>query len=442
METSEQKQNKNRPIMLKVVLASSLGTAIEWYDFFIYATLAVFLAGIFFPKAGGFFSIFLSLATFATGYLLRPLGGLFFGAMGDRIGRKKTFVITMLLMGMGTIAVGLLPTYQQVGIFAPLILVVLRMVQGIAVGGEYGGATIYVAENAPQHEMGYWTGWIQTAASFGLLCATGVTITVRDMLTPAQFHAWGWRIPFLLSVILVVVSLIVRLGAQESPVFQKIKQEGKIVKSPIKKAFSDTKNLKIMLFTLFGFSAGVAAMAGVLFLYYSMFLEAILKANQIFVSNGLILGIMVGIPFFPFFGWLSDKFGRQKVIFIGLVFSAVLLFPLFYGFELAVEQHNMTLLISLNIILSLLFSAVYGPYAAFMAEQFPPELRYTSLSLPFNIAFSAIGGVLPLICLSLVHITGSTNSGLLYPIFIILMSCIVSLFFGRKASSQLSSVRT
>lgn len=431
---------KSRP-MLRVVLASSAGTIVEWYDFFIYATLAVFLADIFFPKGDEFAGVLLSVGTFATGYLLRPLGGLFFGAMGDRIGRKRTFVITMLLMGGATVTIGLLPTYEQVGIFAPLLLILLRMVQGIALGGEYGGAAIYVAENASEHEMGYWTGWIQTTAGIGLLCATGVTLTIRSFTSPDQFAAWGWRLPFLLSIVLVLVSLFIRAGAKESPVFREMERQGTITKSPIKDALTDRANVRAMLVALFGVSIGVAAMSGVLFLYCGIFLQAILKADPVFVSIGLGSGICLGIPFFPIFGGLSDRFGRRSVIFSGLVVSAILLFPIFLGFEQAVHGHNTAMLIALIFLLTVLFAWIYGPYAAFMSEQFPPQLRYTSVSLPFNIAFSLIGGLLPLVSLTLVRETGHIQAGLIYPFGLLVLSCAVGAIFLRTRTAELGGLQ-
>jgi MFS family permease len=432
MEIAKHSNGRQGRPMLRVILVSSAGTIVEWYDFFIYATLAVFLANIFFPKGDELAGVLLSVGTFATGYLLRPLGGLFFGAMGDRIGRKRTFVITMLLMGGATVAIGLLPTYEQIGIFAPMILVLLRMVQGIALGGEYGGAAIYVAENASEDEIGYWTGWIQTTAGIGLLCATGVTLMVRGFTTPEQFHTWGWRLPFLLSIVLVLVSLIIRAGAKESPVFQEMERQGTIAKSPIREALTDPANVRAMLVALFGVSAGVAAMSGVLFLYCGIFLQAILKADPVFVSIGLAVGICLGIPFFPIFGGLSDRLGRRRVIFTGLVVCALLLFPIFFGFERAVHDHNTALLIALVFALTVLFASIYGPYAAFMSEQFPPQLRYTSVSLPFNLAFSLIGGLLPLVCLSLVRETGHIHAGLIYPFGMVVLSCAVGAVFLRK----------
>ncbi|MCW2241945.1 MFS transporter [Azospirillum canadense] len=423
--------SRRRP-MLRVILASSAGTIVEWYDFFIYATLAVFLADIFFPKGDPIAGVLLSVGTFATGYLLRPLGGLFFGAMGDRIGRKRTFVITMLIMGASTVAIGLLPTYEHVGLLAPVLLIILRMMQGIALGGEYGGAAIYVAENASPREMGYWTGWIQTTAGIGLLCATGVTLLVRSSTTAEQFASWGWRLPFLMSLALVLISLWIRAGAEESPVFREMERRGTLEKSPVKAALTDGANLRAMLVALFGVSAGVAAMSGILFLYCGIFLQAILKADAIFVSMGLAGGILIGIPFFPIMGGLSDRFGRRRVIFTGLALNALLLFPIFFGLEHAVLAHSIALLVALVAALTVLFAAIYGPYAAFMSEQFPPQMRYTSVSLPFNIAFSLIGGLLPLVCLTLVRETGYIHAGLFYPFSMVVLSGAVGAVFLRR----------
>lgn len=422
----------SRGTLSRAVVASSLGTVIEWYDFFLYASLAVFLATRFFPPDNPTAALLLSVGALGTGYVLRPLGGLVFGAMGDRIGRKKTFVVTMLLMGVATMLIGALPTYGTIGMTAPVALVCLRMVQGLALGGEYGGATTYLAESAPPGRVGYATSWIQTTAGLGLILAAGINLGLQAALGSAAYYAWGWRVPFLLSALLVGLSMWIRLRLHESPVFAEMQRQGQLAASPIRASLTDRENLKTLAVTLFGVSAGTAAVSGVLFLYTSIFLQGTLKADPMFATSGTVLGLVLGTPFFVIFGALSDRIGRRAVILPGLVLNGLAMLPVFVGLSRAVATHDLALLTVCVFAETVLFAAIYGPYGAFMAESFPARVRYTSLSLPFNLSFSLMGGLLPLVSLSLVTATGNIYAGLAYPIGLIVMTVAVNLIWPPK----------
>ena len=417
----------------RAVVASSLGTVIEWYDFFLYASLAVFLATQFFPPNNPTAALLLSVAALGTGYVLRPLGGLLFGAMGDRIGRKRTFVVTMLLMGVATVLIGALPTFGAIGMTAPVALVCLRMVQGLALGGEYGGAATYLAESAPPGRIGYATSWIQTTAGLGLILAAGINLGLQAGLGSETYYAWGWRVPFLLSAVLVGLSTWIRLRLQESPVFAEMQRQGQLAASPIKASLTDRENLKTIAVTLFGVSAGTAAVSGVLFLYTGIFLQGVLKADPVFATSGTVLGLVLGTPFFVVFGTLSDRIGRRRVILPGLVLNLLAMLPIFIGLSRAVAAHDVVLLVVCVFAETVLFAAIYGPYGAFMAESFPARVRYTSLSLPFNLSFSLMGGLLPLVSLSLISATGNIYSGLAYPMGLIVMTIVVNLVWLPRA---------
>ena len=427
--------------LLRVVIASSLGTVIEWYDFFLYASLAVFLSTQFFPPNNPTAALLLSVGALGTGYVLRPLGGLVFGAMGDRIGRKRTFVVTMLLMGVATVLIGALPTYGTIGMTAPIALVGLRMVQGLALGGEYGGAATYLAESAPPGRVGYATSWIQTTAGLGLILAAGINLGLQAGLGSATYYAWGWRMPFLLSALLVGLSTWIRLRLHESPVFAEMQRQGQLAASPIKASLLDRENLRTIVFTLFGVSAGTAAVSGVLFLYTGIFLQGILKADPVFATSGTVLGLVLGTPFFVVFGTLSDRIGRRRVILPGLVLNALAMLPIFVGLSQAVAAHDLKLVVLCVFAETVLFAAIYGPYGAFMAESFPARVRYTSLSLPFNLSFSLMGGLLPLISLGLISATGNIYSGLAYPIGLLVMTIVVNLTWPPKAVGSTEMLR-
>ncbi|EJM18017.1 arabinose efflux permease family protein [Pseudomonas sp. GM21] len=312
----------------KVIFASSLGTVFEWYDFFLYGALAAVISKQFFAGVNDTTAFIFALMAFAAGFVVRPFGALVFGRLGDMIGRKYTFLATIVLMGLATFCVGLLPTYASIGIAAPIILVVLRMLQGLALGGEYGGAATYVAEHAPMGKRGFHTSWIQSTATLGLLLSLLVVLGCR-YFTGDQFEVWGWRIPFLFSIILLGISTWIRLSLHESPAFVKMKAEGKLCKSPLRDSFGKWENLRVVLIALFSINAGQAVTFYAAQFYVLFFLTQFLKMDPALANGLLIVSVIIGAPFFIFFGWLSDKVGRKPVLMIGLLLATALYFPIF-----------------------------------------------------------------------------------------------------------------
>src|SRR6201985_1357772 len=306
-----------------VILASSVGTMIEWYDFYIFGLLATFLAPKFYPPGNQLFAYIAYLATFFIGFAVRPFGALFFGRIGDLVGRKYAFIVTLTIMGGATALVGALPSYASAGWFTPVVLIVLRVLQGLALGGEYGGAAVYVAEPVPDSKRGFYTSFIQITATFGLFIAIAVILGTQSQMSDVSFKEWGWRIPFLVSLLLVTIALYIRLQMEESPIFQQIKSAGMSSTQPLKDAFTVWPNLKQVLITLFGATAGqgVVWYTGQFFALF--FMTTILKVPgkdaNIIVAKALLLGM----PFFVFFGWLSDRIGRKKIILAGLILAAI-----------------------------------------------------------------------------------------------------------------------
>ncbi|PVZ10558.1 MULTISPECIES: MFS transporter [unclassified Pseudomonas] len=312
----------------KIIFASSLGTVFEWYDFFLYGALAAVISKQFFAGVNDTTAFIFALMAFAAGFLVRPFGALVFGRLGDMIGRKYTFLVTIVLMGVSTFAVGLLPSYASIGIAAPVILIVLRMLQGLALGGEYGGAATYVAEHAPANRRGHHTGWIQSTATLGLLLSLIVVMACR-YVSGDQFEVWGWRLPFLLSIVLLGISTWIRLSLHESPAFLKMKAEGKTCKAPIRESFGSWQNLKVVLIALFSINAGQAVTFYTAQFYVLFFLTQILKMDPGQANSLMIVAVILGAPFFVICGWLSDRIGRKPILLTGLILATVLYFPLF-----------------------------------------------------------------------------------------------------------------
>ena len=312
----------------KVIFASSLGTVFEWYDFYIYGTLGVFLAKYFFSNVPPNVAFIFTLLAFAAGFAVRPLGALVFGRIGDIVGRKYTFLVTMTLMGVGTFFIGVLPSYAQWGIAAPIVLIGLRLVQGLALGGEYGGAAIYVAEHAPPGKRGYYTAWIQTTATLGLFMALLLILAIRTIMGEEAFADWGWRIPFLLSLLLLIVSIWIRLKLNELPVFQRMKEEGRTSKRPLSEAFGQWSNLKIAILALLGATAGEAVVWYGGQFYALFYLTQTLKVDATTAQIMIAVALAIGTPFFIFFGWLSDKIGRKPIMLLGFLLAAITYAPI------------------------------------------------------------------------------------------------------------------
>ena len=314
-----------------VVIASTLGTVFEWYDFYLYGALAAIIGKNFFASATPLEAYIFGLLAFGTGFVVRPFGALVFGRLGDMIGRKYTFLATILIMGLATFAVGLLPTYSSIGSFAPAILIGLRMLQGLAIGGEYGGAAVYIAEHAPPGQRGGYTSWLQTAFIVGLCLALGVILGCRLAMSPEAFETWGWRVPFLLSMVLLAISVWIRMKLHESPVFAEMKSAGALSRAPIRESFGNWRNLKLVLIVLFGLQAGQAVVTNAGPIYSSLFLVNTLRVDPVTATTLSTIGLLLGAPFYVIFGSLSARIGRKPIVLASLVLGAVSLFPVYHG---------------------------------------------------------------------------------------------------------------
>ena len=310
----------------KVIFASSLGTVFEWYDFYLYGSLAAIIAKQFFSGLDAGSAFIFALLAFAAGFIVRPFGALIFGRLGDLIGRKYTFLVTILILGASTFIVGILPSYETIGVAAPVILIILRMLQGLALGGEYGGAATYVAEHAPNGKRGAYTAWIQTTATLGLFLSLLVILVTRELTGP-DFEVWGWRIPFLLSIALLAVSVFIRLSMNESPAFKKMKEEGKLSKAPLTESFGQWKNMKIVILALFGLVAGQAVVWYTGQFYALFFMTQVLKVDPKTANLLIAASLVIGTPFFVIFGSLSDKIGRKVIIMSGLFLAIITYIP-------------------------------------------------------------------------------------------------------------------
>lgn len=418
-----------------VIGASSAGTLIEWYDFYIFGSLAPIMSGLFFPKENPTAGLLSTLAIFATGFAVRPFGAVFFGRIGDVVGRKYAFLVTLLLMGGATTAIGLLPTYESIGLLAPTILVLLRLTQGLALGGEYGGAATYIAEHCPDDKRGFYTSFIQTTATLGLFTSLGVILSVRSTLGEDAFKEWGWRIPFLLSIVLVIFSYIIRMKLQESPLFSKMKAAGKTSSNPLKDAFVNKQNWGIMAKALFGATAGQGVVWYTGQFYALYYLQTVLKIHFMTANFIVAIALLLGTPYFILFGWLSDKYGRKRIIMLGCLLAALLYYPIYLamGYFAADPNNPNAIMLSLLVFIQVIFvTMVYGPIAAYLVELFPTKIRYTSMSLPYHIGNGVFGGLVPLIGTALVVSTGNNYAGLIYPIAIALTTFFVGMIYTKE----------
>ena len=488
-----------------VITASSVGTLIEWYDFYIFGSLAAVLSVQFFPQDNPTAAFLSTLATFAAGFIVRPFGALVFGRLGDILGRKYTFLLTLVLMGGSTFAIGLIPGYATIGYWAPALVLILRLVQGLALGGEYGGAATYVAEHAPANKRGFYTSFIQTTATLGLFLSIGVILLTRNMVGEANFVTeWGgWRIPFLLSVFLVGISIVIRLRMKESPLFAKIKAEGTISKNPLKESFGKRENLKMVLLALFGATAGQGVIWYTGQFYALSFIQKTMNIEFVQSNYIIAIALLIATPFFVIFGAWSDKIGRKGIMMTGMLLAIVFYRPIYSQMltltdfksktEVSSEGRQTTLSETENVantlivsktytdgtvyqetssqpgnarekqaaeikkevtlsnnsfwILVLLVSVqvifvamVYGPIAAFLVELFPTRIRYTSMSLPYHIGNGVFGGLTPFIAISLTSMPGASPlDGLWYPIIISAICLLTGLLFINKTNYTINN---
>src|SRR5580700_302406 len=424
-----------RPNLPFIIGASSVGTLIEWYDFYLYGVLAVFFSKHFFsPTLDPNLALILSLFVFWTGFLVRPFGAIVFGHLGDLIGRKFTFMLTLLLMGASTFVVGLLPGYESIGYAAPVLLVAMRVIQGLALGGEYGGAATYIAEHAPDGKRGLYTSWIQTTATMGIVLALLVILICRQSFGEEVFAAWAWRVPFLISAVLVGLSIYIRLKLEESPLFERLKAQGKASANPALESFSSGKNWGLILLALFGATApeGVVWYTGQ---FYALFyLTTVLKVPYVTVYVLMMIVLTLAAPFFIVFGALSDRIGRRNIMTLGFLLAAISYYPVF-GWMAAVKD-NPFLLGILVFYMVILVTMVYGPIAAFLVELFPARIRYTSMSLPYHVGNGVFGGLVPAAGASIAALTGIPLGGLFYPMAIAAIGVVVSLGFLREPYHQ------
>ncbi len=453
----------------QVLGASSTGTVIEWYDFYIFGSLATVISPLFYPSGNDTFALIAYLMTFAVGFIVRPFGAIFFGRIGDLVGRKYAFLVTLLLMGGSTAAVGFLPTYSQIGFLAPVLLILIRVLQGLALGGEYGGAVVYVAEHVPDKQRGFYTSFIQITASFGLLVSLAVVIGIQASMSPESFSAdsfiAGWRIPFVISIFLVAVSFYMRLKMKESPIFEHIKSKGMASAKPLYDAFANPANRRLVLISLFGATAGQGVVWYTGQFYALFYMQTILKIERIESSYIIAIAILLALPLFVFFGWLSDRIGRKRIIMTGCLLAVIFYIPIYKGMVyfagnnveaiqstpdevtgklkispvtniaesngLAVKpvteapDVNVTMMILLVFMQVVFVTMVYGPIAAYLVEAFPAKIRYTSMSLPYHIGNGVFGGLLPTIGLVACAWTGNIYAGLIYPIAIAGLTFIV-----------------
>jgi len=480
----------------KIITASSVGTLIEWYDFYIFGSLSTIIAAKFFPSENPTAALLSTLATFAAGFIVRPFGALVFGRLGDLIGRKYTFLLTLVLMGGSTFLIGLVPSYATIGSLAPILVLLLRLLQGLALGGEYGGAATYVAEHSPVNRRGFFTSWIQTTATLGLFVSLGVILSIRRLVGVEEFtNGNGWRYPFLLSIVLVVVSIFIRLKMQESPLFAQLKTEGKTSKNPLKESFGHKENFKMVLLALFGATMGQGVIWYTGQFYAQSFILTKCNIEYEQANTIILIALAIATPFFVVFGALSDKWGRKNIMLLGMLLGVFLYRPIFQqlysiadtskkevvanqvtdvsvgssatipavltsytdGTVLKVATHasasgvkttkevvlsdsskwKMILLVAVMVVF---VTMVYGPIAAFLVELFPTKIRYTSMSLPYHIGNGVFGGLVPFIATLITTIPGTNYlSGLWYPIGIAALCLIIgALYLSNKADSDVS----
>lgn len=420
----------------KVAIAACFGTFLEWYDFLTFATLAVVFAPLFFPSTDPNTALLASLATFGVGMVVRPIGAALFGSMGDRIGRKPVFMITIALMGLATISVGFLPTYTQVGIWAPILLVGLRLLQGLSAGGEIGGSAVYLTEHAGNEYRGFKTSFLQLMGPLGILFSTLQIALLRHYLSPEEFQSWGWRVPFWVSLLLLMIAFKARMALEETPVFLELSKTQQKQESPLLNNFRDPQTRKRMFLLFFCISSGGAVLFFCVQVYTAIFLKTSVKLAPEVVDQLSLYATLCLLPLTVLAGWLSDKVGRKTVVVSGLIFGAAITIPAFNALQYWGDAYrqsnnggNLLLIISILVCLSLALALVVGPQTALLAELFPARSRNSAATLPHNLAAGWIGGLLPLIVTWLNQQWGTATAGLWYPTIFLASAGITALFY-------------
>ena len=419
----------------KVAIAACFGTFLEWYDFLTFATLAVVFGPLFFPSSDPSTALLASLATFGVGMVVRPIGAAIFGSIGDRIGRRPVFMITITLMGIATVCVGFLPTYSQVGIWAPILLVSLRLLQGLSAGGEIGGSAVYLTEHAGESNRGFKTSFLQLMGPLGILVSTLQIALLQYWLTTAEFLSWGWRVPFWVSLILLLLAFKARMALEETPIFLQLNKTSNQSKSPLRENLRDSETRKRMFLLFFCISAGGAVLFFCVQVYTSIFLKTSVKLPAQLVDQLSVYATIALLPLTIFAGWLSDKVGRKPVVVSGLILGAALILPAFHllqviGQEANQANSNALALIAIILIgLSAILALVVGPQTALLAELFPAKTRNSAATLPHNLAAGWIGGLLPLIVTWLNQEWASEIAGLWYPTIFLASGAVVALIY-------------
>jgi len=412
----------------RVIVAASAGNVIEWYDFYIFGSLAAVLSVKFFEKSHPVAALLSTIALFTAGFLIRPLGAFLFGWLGDRVGRKYTFLITLSGMGLGTGVIGLIPTYQSIGVAAAFILFGLRMIQGLCLGGEYGGAITYVAEHVADERRGYYTGWLQTSPTLGIVLALAVVLVTRGYFGDEVFNDWAWRVPFVLSFLLVAIAIYIRLQLQETPIFEEIKTKGQMARNPWKEAFLGTNLRFVLIASMVAIGEGVVWYSGQFWALY--FLQQVSKVDLFASSYIVMAGLLIATPTLILWGWVSDLIGRKPVILGGFLLAAVTYYPLYAWLGAVTQPNNINYPVAVLIVAILVnyVGMVYGPIGAFLAEYFPGRIRYTSVSVPYHIGNGWGGGLVPFVTSAAFAATGSLGYALLYPIAVPAVCFILGLF--------------
>jgi MFS family permease len=420
----------------KVAIAACFGTFLEWYDFLTFATLAVVLGPLFFPSNDPNTGLLASLATFGVGMVVRPIGSAIFGSLGDRIGRKPVFMVTIALMGIATVSVGFLPTYAQIGIWAPILLVGLRLLQGLSAGGEIGGSAVYLTEHAGNEHRGFKTSFLQLMGPLGILASTLQIALLQQWLSPEDFHVWGWRVPFWISILLLLIAFKTRMALEETPVFLELSKHVKKKESQLINNFKDPEIRKRMFLLFFCISASGAILFFCVQVYVAIFLKTSVKLNPVLVDQFSIFSTIILFPITIFSGWLSDRVGRKPVMLAGIILGTLFIYPAFQLLQvlgnLYIQSPAFSSLLGIGLILMILalsLGLVVGPQTVLLAELFPAKNRNSAATLPHNLAAGWIGGLLPLIVMWINQKLASSIAGLWFPTLFLVASAIIAFLY-------------